>query len=318
MKEILNKYENYLRTQGRSENTIKNYCCDLNKFIKYFEEVKGQGDVFYSISVIDLMEYVNYIKFHCGKNNTEANPKTINRNISTLKKFYEWMKKCNIIHYNDMKEIEFVSTPKNQSVIYMDLDESKCFMRSVITGQEKKERCSDFAGARDELMFKIYLDSGLRCEELLDVKLNDIYLKKKMIKIRSGKGDKERYVPITDKTIELYYKYMKVREKRNKNNSDYLILNNRGGQMSKSGVLKLTKYYAKNSQLNSELAEKITPHKLRHSFATIQSDLGTPISTISKTLGHSKIATTQNIYIHLDTEKMLNATRENSKALDNY
>ena len=317
VKKNINQYKEYLITQGKSENTIKNYMCDLNKFCNYFEKKKGKGDVFYSISVIDLMEYVNYIKYHGGRKNTEANPKTINRNITTLKKFYQWMKRCNIIRYNHMLEIEFVSVPRNEDIVYMDVEESRDFLNTVHKGANKKYILADFTYARDELMFKLYLETGVRCAELINVKLKDIDIEKKIIKIL-GKNNKTRYVAINDKTIELYKNYLLEREKADRNCSQYLLLSVKGNKMNPKDIWSLTKKYSSMSNLNEDKANKMSTHKLRHSYASIQYAQKTPVQVISKNMGHTNTAITENIYIHFSNTGALDLSRKNSEILDNY
>jgi len=317
MERIINQYNEYLITQGKSENTIKNYMCDLNKFCNYFEKKKGKGDVFYSISVVDLMAYVNNIKYHGGRKNTEANPKTINRHITTLKKFYQWMKKCNIIRHNHMMEIEFVSVPRNEDVVYMDVEESKDFLNTVHNGIERKSILKTFTSTRDELMFKLYLETGVRCVELTNVRLKDIDLEKKIIKIL-GKNNKTRYVAFNDKTVELYKSYLPERFKANKKNEEYLLLSVKGNKMNPKDIWSLTKKYSSMSNLDEDKAKKMSTHKLRHSYASIQYAQKTPVQVISKNMGHSNTAITENIYIHFSNTGALDLSRKNSEILDNY
>ena len=312
MKKIINQYEEYLTTQGKSENTIKNYMCDLNKFCNYFT-----GKNINQIQIIDLMDYVKYIKYNGGRKNTEANPKTINRNITTLKKFYQWMKRCGLVTSNYMKEIEFVSVPRNKEIVYMDATESCDFLNTVHKGSEKKSILKSFTSARDELMFKLYLETGVRCAELINVKLKDIDIEKKIIKIL-GKNNKTRYVAINDKTIELYKNYLIERIKADRNCSQYLLLSVKGNKMNPKDIWSLTKEYSKMSNIDRDKAEKMSVHKLRHSYASIQYAQKTPIQAISKNMGHTNTAITENIYIHFSNMKALDLSRKNSEILDNY
>lgn len=312
MKKIISQYEEYLTTQGKSENTIKNYMCDLNKFCNYFT-----GKNINQIQIIDLMEYVKYIKYNGGRKNTEANPKTINRNITTLKKFYQWMKRCGVVTSNYMKEIEFVSVPRNKEIVYMDATESCDFLNTVHKSANKKYILPDFTSTRDELMFKLYLETGVRCTELTNVKLKDIDTEKKIIKIL-GKNNKTRYVAINDKTIELYKNYLIERVKADKNCSQYLLLSVKGNKMNPKDIWNLTKEYSKMSNIDKDKAEKMSVHKLRHSYASIQYAQKTPIQAISKNMGHTNTAITENIYIHFSNMKALDLSRKNSEILDNY
>lgn len=313
MEKIINQYNEYLVTQGKSENTIKNYMCDLNKFCNYFT-----GKNINQIQIIDLMEYVKYIKYNGGRKNTEAKPRTINRNIVTLKNFYQWMKKCKIITTDYMKEIDFVSVPINQEVIYMNSDEARDFLNTIHTeGVKKKRILKDFTVPRDELMFKIYLETGLRSAELSNVKISDIDVNEKKIKIL-GKYNKIRYVAINDKTIELYKNYLPKREKINKKNKEYLLLSVKGNIMNNTDINDKIKEYSRMSNMDTNKAEKMSVHKLRHTYASIQYEQDTPTLAISKNMGHANPSITERIYIHFSDSKALDLSRKNSEILDNY
>ncbi|WP_346938102.1 tyrosine-type recombinase/integrase [uncultured Clostridium sp.] len=313
MEKIINQYKEYLIIQGRSENTIKNYMCDLNKFYNYFT-----GKNIEQIQIIDLMEYVKYIKYNGGRKNTEAKPRTINRNIVALKNFYKWMKKYGIIVTDYMQEIEFVSVPTNEEVIYMDVNEAKDFLNVIHTeGAKKKRILKDFTSLRDELMFKIYLETGLRSAELSNVKINDIDLNEKKIKIL-GKKNKIRYVAINDKTIELYKNYLPRRVKVNRKNKEYLLLSVKGNIMDNTDINDLIKQYLSMSNMDTSKAEKMSVHKLRHSYASIQYEQNTPTLAISKNMGHANPSITERIYIHFSNNKALDLSRKNSEILDDY
>lgn len=313
MKKIINQFEEYLKTQGKSENTIKNYMCDLNKFCNYFT-----GKNINQIQVIDLMEYVKYIKYNGGRKNTEAKPRTINRNIVTLKTFYDWCFICKIIDCNYMKDIKFVSVPVNEEVIYMDVNEAKDFLNTIHTeGVKKKRIFKDFTILRDELMFKIYLETGLRSAELSNVKIKDIDINEKKIKIL-GKYNKIRYVAINDKTIELYKSYLPKREKINRKNKGYLLLSVKGNIMNNTDINDKIKEYSYMSNMDINKAEKMSVHKLRHTYASIQYEQNTPTLAISKNMGHANPSITERIYIHFSDNKALDLSRKNSEILDNY
>lgn len=311
MEEIIKKYESYLLDQYTSMNTIRSYMGDVRRFSNYF---KSRDIV--DITTPELMEYISELKKGNGNNGKKINPKSINRKISSLKIFYNWLENYEIIKTNNMDKIKFAKVQKNQSVVYMNLEESKEFLRTV-HNEHNKVRCANFASLRDEWLTLTYLQTGLRATELINVKLDDIDIKKKEIKV-IGKGNKIRYVAITDNNIALYKQYLAERETINIIDKDYVLLNIKGKQIGYHSIYMLIKQYAKESNLNNKLKATITPHKLRHSYASNMYKAGVDRKMISESMGHSNINTTMSLYVHLDTADVLDTTREVSNLLDNY
>lgn len=311
MKEILNRYESYLNTLNKSENTIKNYMCDLHKFASYFIE-KNIKD----ITTSDLMDYVAYLKNNKGRTKKKISATSINRKISSLKAFYNWCLDCDIIEKNNMERIKFISVQKNKEVVYMNLEQSKEFMKTV-HNEEKKVRCVEFAKLRDEWIMLTYLQTGLRATELINIKLDDINTKEKTIRV-VGKGDKIRYVALNDDNLELYERYLHERSKIKVIDDEYVVLNTRGKKISYDGILKLVKKYANESEIDDKLKSSITPHKLRHSYASNMFKANVNPKIISQSMGHSSLSTTMGLYVHVAQEDVLNTTRDVSNIMNGY
>ena len=152
---------------------------------------------------------------------------------------------------------------------------------------------------RNKAMLEIIYATGLRVSELVNLKIYDIDINEALVRTM-GKGSKERIIPIGEYAIEAIKNYLKVRGSfLKKEINDYLFLNNHGKKMTRQGFFKILKKIAKEKNIKKE----ISPHTLRHSFATHMINNGADLKTIQELLGHSDISTTQ-IYTHISTEKL--------------
>lgn len=311
MKKILNKYENYLRTTlRRSENTIKSYMSNLMNFEGYAD--KEITD----ITTSDLMDYIDYISTNGGKSGSGLSAESVNRNISALRGFFEWACDMDIIKENVAQKLKFASVQKHKEVIYLNNEQSKEFM-STIHNDDKKERCPDYAKCRDEFIFLTYLQTGIRASELVNITLDDIDIRNKKIRI-VGKGNKIRYVAITEKMDYLYHMYVRERDNIKIKDEDYLFLSVKGRKLTTRTINELTKGYAQKSNIDKKIANKLSAHKLRHSYSSNQYANHVPIKEISESLGHSNINITMEIYTHISNEDILNSTRKASETLNDY
>lgn len=303
MMNLISEYKNYMETLGKSKNTIKNYMSSLGTFEKYFE-----GKSINEVKLADIRGYIKYLK-----DEKKLANKSINRNIATLSGFYTWLYDDEIIKSNPMLKIKSLSVQKNEEVVYMNIDQSKEFLNTVKKDNHKM-RMVDFAKARDEFMFRIYLECGLRATELIQITLDDVDVEEKSFRI-VGKGNKIRFVSMSSGVENLYYNYMSERAKINIKDEDYLFLSTKGRVMGYNTVRELTRQYAESSNLDRDLAKKITPHKLRHSTASTLYAAGVDVMTISKSLGHANVNITQSIYIHLNNNKIMDTTRKINEEL---
>ena len=266
-------YMNYLSLERQlSPNTIDGYRRDLEDFYKFVNK---------SYKYIDKNDIINYISYL----NKKVGAKTINRHIVSIKNYFKYLEKNNIIGVNPTTDITGLKTPKK--------------MPRVLSVEEIDKlldiELKDAYSYRNKAMLELMYSSGLRVSELLNLTINNIDFDMNLVRI-FGKGSKERIVPIDDIATKYLYDYIniyRVTLLRNKV-SDLVFLNSRGNKLSRQGFFKILKELAREKGINKELS----PHTLRHSFATHLLNNGADLRSIQTMLGHENIETTQ-IYTHV-------------------
>lgn len=283
MSKLSSLIEEFLRylliDKGYSNNTIESYKRDLEKFL-IFNKDKDIN----SIKNNDLKEYIKYL------NEENLNEKSIARNISSIKSFYKFL----VIQ-------KYVINNPSDSIFQPKLKKS---LPNILTEEEVLKllniKLTDNFSYRNKAMLELMYATGLRVSELVNLKLQDIDLNQDIIRT-FGKGSKERVIPIGDYAKEYLEKY--IYEYRGsmlkKEASEYLFLNNHGKKMTRQGFFKIIKKIAQEKGINKELS----PHTLRHSFASHLLKYGADLRTIQELLGHSDISTTQ-IYTHITNEEL--------------
>ena len=276
------KFINYLLIDKKySNNTIESYNNDLSK---YFSFMNKKNIKFNDIKRTDILEYIKYLK------NTNMNEKSISHNISVIRSFYKFLM---LEKYIETSPIEFIDLPKIKKTLpsVLSLDEVDMLLDIDLINNYSY---------RNKAMLELLYGSGLRVSELINVKLNDISFDECFIKV-IGKGNKERLIPLSD--ISLDYLKIYINNYRNTlikhENSEYLFLNNHGNKMTRQGFFKIIKSLAKEKNIKKE----ISPHTLRHSFATHLLMNGADLKSIGDMLGHQYISTTE-IYTHIGNEKL--------------
>lgn len=268
------EFLNYLKVDLKySENTIKNYHYILNKFENI---TKKKLDYNFKITKEDINYFINY------NLKEKQSSKTINNNLNVLRTFFKFLLIENYTDDNVMDYIESLKTIKSiphalsqdeiKQILDMPLNDKYCY--------------------RNKAMLELMYSSGLRVSELINLKTYDINLEIGNIRIL-GKGSKERLVPIGN--IASHYLQIYLEEYRpllNKKNSDYIFLNNRGTYISRQSFFKIIK----NLAISKGIKKEISPHTIRHSFATHMLEGGADLRSIQELLGHENIETTQ-IYI---------------------
>lgn len=280
----INDYLHYLLVErGLSDNTIKSYQQDLNQFKSYLEEHHYE-----SFAGIDQYTILSYLEFE--KNAGKARNSII-RSVSTLRKFFKYLKQFNQIEENPMNRID---TPKKGSHLPAVLNDNE------VASLMKVPDVTNKYGIRDRTMLEVLYATGLRVSELVNLKLADLHLEMNLIQT-IGKGDKERIVPIDDVAINWLNKYLQqVRPLLlKKRNSKYVFLNAHGTGISRQSVWKKIKGYVAAANIH----KTVTPHTLRHTFATHLLENGADLRTVQELLGHSDISTTQ-IYTHVSHEHL--------------
>ena len=283
MSKLSSLIEEFLRylliDKGYSNNTIESYKRDLEKFLIF----NNDKDIS-SIKNSDLKEYIKYL------NEENLNEKSIARNISSIKSFYKFL----VIQ-------KYITNNPSDSIFQPKLKKS---LPNILTEEEVLKlldiKLTDNFSYRNKAMLELMYASGLRVSELVNLKLQDIDLNQDIIRT-FGKGSKERVIPIGDYAKEYLEKY--IYEYRGsmlkKEASEYLFLNNHGKKMTRQGFFKIIKKIAQEKGINKDLS----PHTLRHSFASHLLKYGADLRTIQELLGHSDISTTQ-IYTHITNEEL--------------
>lgn len=279
MEKYINSFLNYLKVEKNySDNTIQGYHKDL---LDYKEYLNGKN-----IKDTDYKFIRNYLSYMFLK---KYEKKTISRHISTLRSFYKYLVNENIIIKNPML---LISNPKLDKKLpnFLYYDELE-----ILLNIPDKET---ILGLRDALILEMLYSTGIRVSELINIKLKDINFSDKKILIL-GKGSKERYVLYGNTLKQILDLYLKnSRQKLNKN-SEYLILNKNGNKITDRGV----RLIISNILKKGELDYHVSPHTLRHTFATHMLDNGADLKSVQELLGHSNLSTTQ-VYTHITNERL--------------
>ena len=280
-KSYIKNYQSYLRIErGLSKNTIENYSFDLERLCLFL----SQNEIV--ISPIKIKEEtIQQFIYSVSK---QVNPRSQARIISGLKSFFSYL------IFEDLRSdnpLELIETPKTGRKLpdTLSIDEIDSLISAIdLTSNE---------GERNRAMLETLYGCGLRVSELVSLKISDLFLEEGFVKV-TGKGNKQRFVPIgdlTQKYIEIYRNNIRNHITIKKGFEDILFLNRRGGQLTRAMIFTIIKDLAVKNKLN----KTISPHTLRHSFATHLLENGADLRSIQLMLGHESITTTE-IYVHLD------------------
>ena len=282
LNEASDLYFQYLRVEkGVSNETISNYAYDLKQFFEVLHK-RNTSD----LKSGDIQEFVRI------KTQNMLSIPTILRRVSCTKNFYLFLEKERIITF----QIDELEKPKGgkKLPICISIEEVEALLNQP--DLDKPE------GQRDRAMLEVMYSSGLRISELLNLRMNQINFARGMVKV-VGKGDKERVVPIGDYALEYLNKYINDGRRKNpKRNSDFLFLNRYGEPVSRVYFFLQVKKYAEQAGIKVE----ISPHTLRHCFATHMLENGAELRAVQEMLGHANIVTTQ-IYTNISSKRILSA-----------
>jgi len=277
----IKSYQSYLRIErGLSKNTIDNYTFDMERLCLFLDENA------ISISPIKISEEtIQQFIYSVSK---EVNPRSQARIISGLKSFFSYLI---FEDYRSDNPMELIETPKTGRKLpdTLSVEEIDALISAIDLSSNE--------GERNRAMLETLYGCGLRVSELVSLKISDLFFDEGFIKI-TGKGNKQRFVPIgnlTKKYIQIYKDYKRTDLNIKKGHEDTLFLNRRGNQLSRAMIFTIIKDLATKIELN----KNISPHTLRHSFATHLLENGADLRSIQLMLGHESITTTE-IYVHLD------------------
>ncbi len=310
--ELVNEFIDYMiGIKNRSKNTIKEYYYDLRDSIKFLsliiedkisfmkindeliknKNIKNLDEKFIKkIKLEDLYSYINYLSV-----NRSDKPTTRARKIATLKSFFNYLTlKKKILDKNPAVELETPKLPKRLPK-YLTLDESISLLHSIDGKFEKRDLC----------IVTLFLNCGLRLSELVNINIKDI---KDNVLTVIGKGNKERSVYLNNACQKAISDYINIRPKNNLKDRDALFISERGTRISRRSVEVMVKKYILAAGLDPK---KYSPHKLRHTAATLMHKYGgVDIRALQQILGHESISTTE-IYTHIDSEQVKNALESN-------
>ena len=279
----LDKYTDYLRYEKNySDYTIESY---KNDILEYFDYLNRESLKYNKVEYSDLRFYLMYLKEEKFDSNS-----SIDRKLSALRGFYNYLASNSIVSNNIFS---FISGLKKEKKLprYFEYNE----LEELFNVPDIRTSL----GQRDRLILEMLYATGLRVGELVNVKISDIDLSRKIILVL-GKGNKEREVTYGEYCDEILRLYLSDGYKKlNKSNELYLFLNNNGSQITERGVRYVLDQIIKKTSLN----KSISPHVLRHSFATHLLNEGCDLLTVQKLLGHESISATQ-IYTHVSTDRL--------------
>ena len=288
-KDAISDFKDYLKIErGLSINSIMSYEHDLIKLTKFLDVNKKIKPLKLNSEIIK-----EFIK-HLSK---DVSPSSQSRIISGIKSFYEYLLFEKLIKSNPLAEIE---QPKTQRKLpdTLSIDEINLMVSKI--EKNKNEYYRNIA------IIETMYGCGLRVSELIHLKLSDLHLDEDFLKV-TGKGNKQRLVPISQinkKCIMNYLKKSRSKNKINPTHTDTLFLNRRGKGLTRAMIFTIVKNLTKLAGIK----KNISPHTFRHSFATHLLENGADLKTIQQMLGHESITTTE-IYTHLDNKALVNVMR---------
>jgi integrase/recombinase XerD len=277
-------YEAFLRIEkSLSPNSVSAYVNDINKLIVFIEE-------FYPNLTPETVKLAQLRKFVEWMNLKEISPRTQARTISGIKSFYKFMLIEEAVENDPTTLVESPRIGRKLPEILTD-DEINSLIEAIdVTKAE---------GLRNKAIIETLYSCGLRVSELVDLKLSNLHFEQEFLRI-SGKGERERLIPISKRAIEDIKKYLVVSRKKltiEKGFENVVFLNRRGKKLSRVMIFTIIKNLADKIKLE----KSISPHTFRHSFASALVQGGADLRTVQEMLGHESILTTE-IYAHLDKE----------------
>ncbi|MDD5504248.1 MAG: tyrosine recombinase XerC [Candidatus Omnitrophica bacterium] len=286
MQRYIDKFLRYLDIEREaSRHTILNYRLDLDRFRRF---INGRR--------VDSVDYITVRQFLAQLKNENISKASIARVLSALRSFFKFLVRENLIGTNPVSGI---STPKKDKKLPDFMQENE--VAELLDSRVIKGGVNEL---RDKAILETLYSTGVRVSELVGMDTDKCDLIGGVIRVY-GKGKKERIVPIGEKASAVIKVYLKVSSGLRRPNSRALFLNSRGTRLTDRSVRRIINRCVKNTSLKN----KISPHTLRHSFATHLMNRGADLRSVQELLGHASLSTTQ-IYTHVSTERMKEAYRK--------
>lgn len=274
--DYIKEYENYLRYEKNySVNTVNSYILELSMFNEYVNKdlLKINDD--------DVKKYLKAI--------SSKSPKSISHSLSSLKSFYNYEERLEKIKDNPLTKFKSPKLDKSLPTV-LSLEEVTSLLDIEINSPYD---------ARNKAILELFYSSGLRISELINLEMANVDMDENLIRVM-GKGKKERIVPFGNIAKNVLNDYINnYRTSINKKNSTYIFLNNLGNKLSRQYIFRIIKQEC----IKKGIKKNVSPHTLRHTYATHLLKNGADLRIIQELLGHENLATTQ-IYTHLDNETL--------------
>ncbi len=277
-------FVNYLKYEKRnSSHTVTAYKKDLDQFVSFCTEMVGEFD----IKRVDSKLVRSWIVFLMEE---EYTPRSVSRKVSTVKAFYRFLMKNEIVENNPATNIP---VPKIRKKLPNFVEENN--LHHLL---DDGYFTNDFKGIRDKLIITLLYGTGIRLAELLNLKDRDFDIKGHLIKVL-GKRQKERIIPYPRSINQLLQEYLEIRNREIGNSQEMLLVTEKGKPVYEKLIYRVVNKYL---ELVTSL-EKKSPHVLRHSYATHLLNKGADLNAVKELLGHSNLSATQ-IYTHTTFEKL--------------
>ena len=285
---LLKEYTYYLKiTKNLAKNTISSYSNDLRDYLHFLEEN-------YHFKRMDQVEKDHILNYINRLKRQKMVPKSITRKLSSIRSFHQYLMIEKIVNENIVLKIPKPKTEKSLPTV-LNVEETK----RLIDCSLKTKTPLDL---RNHAMLELAYGAGLRVSELIDLNISDIHLNMGLVNI-TGKGNKERIVPLGEKSIKSIRKYIvEGRPFLHPAEREILFLNKYGKRISRIGFYKIVQ----SLTITAQIDKPISPHTLRHSFATHMLENGADLKAVQELLGHEDIMTTEN-YTHISKQHLQEA-----------
>lgn len=290
--QVIGDFKNYLEIEkGASEHTVRAYVKNVEQFMAWLQESKGLSDAAlhdFDFNGVTTLDFRGYLAYLYGKNQKSS----IERKLAALRTFFNFMLKKGLIAKNPAVQVR---APKKEKPLVQCLTIDQIFqLLDAVPADSLPEK-------RNMAIFETLYSSGLRISELTGMNIDDVDTKSGYVKVL-GKGDKERIVPIGKRALERIrlYRTALLDEGGAITDTEAMFLNQRGGRLTARSVARILDELV----VKCGLFTKISPHTLRHSFATHMLDMGVDLRAIQEFLGHESLSATQK-YTHVSMDKLM-------------
>ena len=274
------EFTEWLKTEGKSKNTVREYPIILQKLIKWFEDTEGSKFEPNEVTTLHIHEFVSFLDKIEG-----YEPAYINKIIASLKTFFKFALESKVITYNPMLKVKMKRTTKQYaSPKWLTKHEAAKFFHAIEQENNTKPKTRDIAICR------LMAGAGLRVQEVSDLNILDICLEKRKenVTVRNGKGNKYRIIPLNGDVIESIENWLQYRENINIDGTEPLFISERNTRLSDRTIRYMVTKYAKDAKLDD-----VSPHTLRHTFCKNLADQGYGLQIIAQLAGHESLETTR-------------------------